>query len=191
MSSTAPVPDPATGDDVVLSTERLVVRPWRHDEAERLFDILRRVEVVKWLGDGPPKPMRDVAEAHERIDRYVVRSAEPPYGFWAVVRRDTGRPVGSVLTLVLPNAEAGEVEIGWHLHPDSWGHGYAREAAAAVLRRALDHGLPEVWALTHTTNGPSQAVARAIGMQDAGVHTWWYEEPSQVFRADQATHPPG
>ena len=172
-------------------TERLVVRPWRHEEADRLLDILRRVEVVKWLDDGPPKLMADLDAAHAAIERQHARSTTPPLGFWAVVPRATARPVGSVLTLELPEAAPGEVEIGWHLHPDSWGQGWAREAAAAVLARALDHGLPEVWALTHVTNGPSQAVARSIGMQDVGVHTWWYEEPSQVFRADRGSHPPG
>ncbi len=175
--------------DVVVTTERLVVRPWRHAEADRLLDILSRVEVARWLGDGPPRLMRDLDEAHERIDRYRECSTTAPLGFWAVVRRDTGRPVGSVLTLELPHAEAGEVQIGWHLHPDSWGQGYAREAAAAVLDRALGHGLDEVWALTHVTNSPSRAVAAAIGMRDQGVHTRWYDEPSQVFRADRSTHP--
>ena len=52
-----------------------MIRPWRHEEAERLLDILRRVEVVKWLGDGPPQPMTDLDEAHARIERYVVRRA--------------------------------------------------------------------------------------------------------------------
>jgi RimJ/RimL family protein N-acetyltransferase len=105
------------------------------------------------------------------------------------VPRATGRPAGSVLALGLPDAASGEVQIGWHLHPDSWGRGYAREAATAVLARALDHGLEEVWALTHVPNLPSRAVAQAIGMQHLGVHTWWCAEPSQVFRADRSTHP--
>ncbi|WP_445257653.1 GNAT family N-acetyltransferase [Nocardioides aurantiacus] len=175
--------------DAICETERLVVRPWRHEEAPRLLDILSRVEVVKWLDDGPPRLMADLDAAHAQIDRAAARSASPPLGSWAVVPRATGVPVGSVLTLELPDAASGEVEIGWHLHPDSWGQGYAREAAAAVLARALDHGLEEVFALTHVPNLPSRAVARAIGMRDLGVHTWWYAEPSQVFRADRTTHP--
>ncbi|KQT91182.1 hypothetical protein ASG49_11730 [Marmoricola sp. Leaf446] len=174
---------------MVVATERLVVRPWRHAEAARLLDILSRVEVVQWLDDGPPQLMADLDEAHARIDRYRGLATAPPIGFWAVVPRATGMPVGSVLTLELPEAEAGEVEIGWHLHPDSWGQGWAREAAAAVLARAFDHGLDEVWALTHVTNHPSRAVASALGMRDLGVHTWWYDEPSQVFRANRTTHP--
>src|SRR3954454_15471670 len=97
-----------------VQTERLVIRPWTHAEAERLLDIQSRLEVVAWLGDGEPVLMKDVDEAHERIDRYQVRSEQPPLGFWAVEVRDSGVVAGSVLLLTLPDADDGEVEIGWH-----------------------------------------------------------------------------
>lgn len=166
-----------------LATERLVVRPWRHEEAERLLDIQGRLEVVRWLGTWPPTPMTSLDEAHERIDGYHRRSLASDLGFWAVEVRDTGEVAGSVLLLTLPGATEGEVEIGWHLHPDSQGHGYAREAARAVLGHAWTVGLPEVWALTHLDNYPSQAVARSIGMTDLGLTDRWYGPSSRVFRA--------
>src|SRR5690242_12417293 len=85
------------GDAMQLETPRLVIRPWTHDEAGRLLDILSRIEVVQWLGDGEPVLMKDLDEAHERIDRYRVRSETPPLGFWAVEVRETGVVAGSVL----------------------------------------------------------------------------------------------
>ena len=94
---------------------------------------------MKWLGDGEPVLMKDLDEAHAKIERYRALSATPPLGFWAVEIRATGVVAGSVLLLELPNAEDHEVEIGWHLHPDSWGQGFASEAApgaaGARLRR--------------------------------------------------------
>ena len=66
-----------------VETPRLVIRPWTHDEAERLLDIQSRLEVVTWLGDGEPVLMKDLDEAHERIERYHRRSENPPLGFWA------------------------------------------------------------------------------------------------------------
>jgi RimJ/RimL family protein N-acetyltransferase len=173
-----------------LETERLVVRPWRDEEAPRLLDILSRIEVVKWLGDGEPVLMKDLDEARMRIDRYRIRSEHPPLGFWAVEVRATGRVAGSVLLVELPNAEDHEVEVGWHLHPDSWGHGYASEAATAVLRHAFDHGLPEVHAVTHLGNDASMAVARRAGMRHTGVVDTWYDEPSEHFVATPADLPP-
>lgn len=180
----------ATHDSTVAETERLVIRPWRTEEAPRLLDILSRVEVAKWLGDGEPELMRDLDEARARIERYHERCDVPPRGFWAVEVRDTGRVAGSVLIMTLPDDEHGEVEIGWHLHPDSWGNGYASEAAAAVLAYGLANGFEEVFALTHVDNYPSQAVARRIGMETIGVMEKWYEGPSMVFRAGPASGAP-
>lgn len=164
-----------------IETERLVLRPWRDEEAPRLLDILSRLEVVTWLGDGGPQLMADLDEARQRIERYRVRSAEPPLGIWAVEVRQTGLVAGTVLLVTLPNSE-GEVEVGWHLHPDSWGHGYATEAAQAVLDHGFAGGLDEVYAVTHTTNAPSQSVCVRLGMEDLGVGERWYEGPSRIFR---------
>ena len=166
--------------EMSVETQRLLIRPWRHEEAERLLDLLSRVEVVKWLGDGEPVLMKDLDEAHARIDRYAERDA-PPLGMWAVERRTDGVVVGTVLLLTLPNDDHGEVEIGWHLHPDSWGHGYASEAAQAVLAHGFAAGLPEIIAVSHTDNHPSQAVMRRLGMEDRGIVERWYEGESAYF----------
>jgi RimJ/RimL family protein N-acetyltransferase len=118
----------------VITTGRLVVRPWRLDEADRFFDVYRRPEVVGWLGG---EPMQDRGEAMAMIERNLARlDGDSRFGSWAVVDRLTGVPVGSVILKPLPDGE-GEVEIGWQLHPDSWGNGFASEAASAVLERGV------------------------------------------------------
>ncbi|UMG93115.1 GNAT family N-acetyltransferase [Nocardioides sp. TF02-7] len=171
-----------------LATDRLVIRPWRLEEAERLLDILGRMEVMKWLGDGEVRLMQDVAEARDRIQRYAERSAVAPLGVWAVEVAATGQVAGTVLLLTLPHADAGEVEIGWHLHPDSWGHGYATEAAEAVLRHGFAHGLPEIHAVTHLGNAPSQNVCRKLGMRHQGVVHRWYDGPSEHYVITRDEH---
>ena len=173
--------DTTEPNDVIAQTNRIVVQPWRLDEAPRVLDIQSRIEVIKWLSDAEPVPMKDLDEARRRIRGYHERSLASPLGVWAVVPLATGVPAGSVILLELPNG-AGEVEIGWHLHPDSHGHGYATEAAELVLARGFEGGLPEVYALTHTDNLPSQAVCRRLGLTDIGVMERWYDGPSQVFR---------
>jgi RimJ/RimL family protein N-acetyltransferase len=63
----------------------------------------------------------------------------------------------------LPCAPA--VEVGWRLHPDHWGHGYATEAAGASLDFGFgEAGLDEIIAFTTTLNTRSQAVMERIGM---------------------------
>jgi RimJ/RimL family protein N-acetyltransferase len=177
---------------VVAATPRLVIRPWRLEETPRLFDILRRTEVVRWLGTRDP--MTDPDQARERIERWTAEyAADPRFGRWAAVERSSGIPAGTVLLKPLPDGE-GEVEIGWHFHPDSWGKGLATEAASAVLARGRRDGLDEIWAVTYLDNERSAAVCRRIGMRLLGVTHRWYHEPSLMFwaagRADRPSLAP-
>ena len=170
---------------VLLETPRLRIRDWTSEDAPTVLDIHGRVEVMKWLGDGPVVLCADLDAARAKIERWRGRD-DPPLGYWAVEVTDggplDGRVIGAVLLVPMPNGD-GAVEIGWHLHPDAWGHGYASEAARAVLRHGFEGGLEEINAVTHLTNGPSQAVCRRIGMEHRGITDRWYDEPSEHFVA--------
>jgi RimJ/RimL family protein N-acetyltransferase len=177
---------PLQSDRVLITTTpRLKIRQWTLDDAPVALDILSRIEVVQWLGDGVPVLTKDLDEARMKVERWRGRE-NPPLGHWAVEVADggplDGRVIGTVLLLTLPNSENGEVEIGWHLHPEAWGNGYAPEAAREVLRRAFDGGLPEVHAVTHLTNTNSMRVGAKLGMEHLGITHNWYEEPSQHYR---------
>jgi RimJ/RimL family protein N-acetyltransferase len=76
----------------------------------------------------------------------------------------------------------GEVEVGWHLHPDSWGRGYATEAARAVIARGFSAGVPEVYAVVRPGNEASIAVCARLGMQPLGRFRRWYDVELETFR---------
>jgi RimJ/RimL family protein N-acetyltransferase len=161
----------------VLTTERLRLRGWTDSPADlaRLADLYGREEVTRWLGGGPSVPpaelVRRWAALHAHDDRF---------GCWAV-ERDDGVVAGTLLFKPLPDG-VGEVEVGWHLHPDSWGHGYATEAARAVIRRGFEAGLPEVYAVVRPGNERSLAVCRRLGMDPLGRMTRWYDVELEAFR---------
>ncbi|HEY5430978.1 MAG TPA: GNAT family N-acetyltransferase [Solirubrobacteraceae bacterium] len=164
--------------DAIAATARVVVRPWRVADADRFFDMYRRPEVTDWLG---ARPMVDRDEAVAMIGRAADRLAvDPRYGSWAVMERASGLAVGSVLLKPLPDG-AGEVEIGWQMHPDSWGRGLATEAAGAVLARGFEYGLDEVWAVTYVDNHRSARVCDNLGMRLLGITHRWYDHPSLMF----------
>ncbi len=118
--------------------------------------------------------MTDRAEAVALIERYIDRlAANSRFGAWAVIELSPGIPAGSVLLKPLPDGD-GEVEIGWHLHPDSWGRGLATEAGGALLGRGFAIGLSEAWAVTHLDDDRSIAVCRKLGMRVLGVTHRWY-----------------
>jgi RimJ/RimL family protein N-acetyltransferase len=73
------------------------------------------------------------------------------------------------------------VEVGWHLHPDAWGNGYATEAARAVVADAFSRGQRRIVAVTHPDNKPSHAVCRRVGMQHLGTTTRYMGTSCELF----------
>ena len=165
---------------MIYETPRLVVRQWADGDTDRLFDIYRRWEVARWLG-ATPKALETREQAVNAVRRFADWSEDPTYGVWAVEVRDTGVVAGSVLLVPLPG-DTGEVEVGWHLHPDSWGHGYATEAAKGALDRAWAAGLTEVFAVVRPGNDASMAVCRRLGMEHLGTTTKGYDVEAETFR---------
>jgi len=168
---------------------------YREADADRVYDTLRRWEVSRWLGDDP-KVMVDRDEAVRRIAGWrSITEQDPRHGVWAIELRDSGLVVGTLLLVPAPDPEqeyGGAVEVGWHLHPDSWGHGYAREAGAAGLGKGFADGLQEIYAFTHVTNTPSQRVCGAIGMSPVGITTdQWYRGDMALFRSTADEHRAG
>lgn len=163
----------------VLSTPRLDLRPWEESDLGGFFDLYGRWDVMRWLGPHPRRALADLDEARERLARWQRRHAgvQAPLGLWAMaLRHGGGGPVGTALLMPLADATGTthEVEIGWHLHPDCHGKGLATESARALLGAAADVGLCRVLAVTDPDNAPSQAVARRLGMTDAGLTDRWF-----------------
>jgi RimJ/RimL family protein N-acetyltransferase len=162
-------------------TERLTLRPWDPDDPSDVataFDIYRRDEVARWLGANPA-PWTDEQMAHEKLLRWQSwMDEEPGYGLWAIVPDGLASPVGTALLAHLPDGEGEDtedVEVGWHLHPDHWGHGYATEAAQRLMEHARDDlGLSAINALAYPGNDRSLAVMRRLGMVPRGETDRWY-----------------
>jgi RimJ/RimL family protein N-acetyltransferase len=166
----------------VYETERLIVRPWTHDESDvdRIFDTYSRWEVARWLG-ATPRALTAREEADATVDRWAGRGSEDGrFGVWAIQVRATGAVAGTVLLVNLPESE--EIEVGWHLHPDSWGHGYATEAARGAIAKGFGEGLSEIFAVVRPDNERSLAVCRRLGMTHLGSSDRWYGQTLELFR---------
>src|SRR3954467_13275877 len=123
-------------------SDRLRLRRWTTSARDlaRLEGIYRREGVTRWLGGRPSVPPDELVARWAQVSEQDAR-----FGCWAIELGD-GTVAGTILLKPLPNG-VGEVEVGWHLHPDSWGRGYATEAARTVIDRAFAAGLPEVYAV--------------------------------------------
>jgi RimJ/RimL family protein N-acetyltransferase len=160
---------------VILETERLVIRAWTHaaEDLARLTDLYSRPEVTRFLGPfrGPTRHV---------VDRWRDRMAEDRRQIVAAMQvRTTGVLAGTLLYKPLPGEH--HMEVGWHLHPDSWGNGYATEAGRAAVGRGFRLGVPEVFAVVRPDNPRSQAVCRRLGMRHLGRTSRYYDLELELF----------
>ena len=140
-----------------LETARLILRPTALEDLDRWAEMMAEEKSARFVGGVQPKPV-------------VWRAMMSIAGAWAltgvamfsVIEKATGRWVGRVgpwQPLGWPGTE-----VGWGLHPDSWGKGYAVESAAAAMDYAFDVlGWTEAVHTIEPANVASQAVARRLG----------------------------
>ena len=168
-----------------ITSKRLILRPWEREDADFLLDLQGRWEVVRYLG-ASPSTMTSRDEALASIQRRRAISEHPIHGVWVITDR-AGDRLGNLLLKPIPLSAGetpsvpAEVEVGWHLHPDAWGNGYATEAAIAAVADAFSRGQHRVIAVTHPHNQPSQAVCRRVGMNHLGMTTRYMDTSFELF----------
>ncbi|QEW04181.1 GNAT family N-acetyltransferase [Microbacterium lushaniae] len=170
-----------------VRTARLTLRAWTTDadDVAFVFDMYSRMDVLRYLGR-TPRVLEDPAEASAMIGRWEALR-DGVLGVRAITTHD-GERLGCLLLKRIPwSTDAAapgtpeDIEIGWHLHPDAWGHGYAAEAAAAVLPLAWAAGVPRIVAVTNPANAASQSVCRRIGMPALGPTDRYYDSTCELF----------
>ena len=176
----------------IFTTERLTVRLWTDADVDRLFDLYSRPEVVRFLSS-VPDPLQNLTEAHDLIERWQECAVGDRFGYWAVQTHDV--VVGTVLLWPIPRTktrrgESAEGEVGWHLHPDSRGRGYATEAAAGAIAKGFNEGMTAVYANVLAENAASIEVCRRLGMEhtvrersDPADGEWFRIQTRQTMRA--------
>jgi len=144
-----------------IETERLVLRPFREDDLDAYLEVLQTPEVrtslhlpenlgryEAWLGMA------------QQLGQWELRGT----GQWALEEKASGAFVGRAGSHFPERADWPGIEIGWTLHPDYWGKGYATEAGAAAIGYVFaNHDVEAVFSVILPENRASQAVARRLG----------------------------
>src|SRR5687767_1662055 len=117
-------------NELVLTTARLRLRPWRESDLPALAAMNRDERVMEFFA----KPLsREESDAMvERIRQHFDRHG---FGFWAVEAVGVADLIGltglAVVDFSAPFTPC--IEIGWRIALEHWGRGYATEAAEAAL----------------------------------------------------------
>ncbi|HEX8307111.1 MAG TPA: GNAT family N-acetyltransferase [Allosphingosinicella sp.] len=149
---------------MTTETERLTLRDWREDDIEPFIRHLNVEPVMRWLG-GVRTTEQQQAVVRER---FMAWQEERGFTFWAVERKEDRELLGFCGLKIADDPGSpveGEYEIGWRLREDSWGKGYAKEAAIASLDFLFGRlGAERVVALTVEGNEPSWGLMLRLGM---------------------------
>ena len=146
----------------LLATDRLLLRPLTPDDAEPFAAMNADPEVMRHFTTGPLD--RETSDA--ALARVAERFAAAGFGLSAVCRLDDDAFLGWT-GLNRHRWYPDDVEIGWRLVRDAWGHGYATEAATAWVRRAFGLlELPRLISVTVPENLRSIAVMRRLGFAE-------------------------
>ncbi|TQM64919.1 GNAT family N-acetyltransferase [Humibacillus xanthopallidus] len=146
-----------------LQTERLTLRPVEIDEAERI--VARRPGPEdSWASDFPFDG--DVMGATMFLRATAAHGEQRPFGHYLIIRTSDGQAIGGIGFKGQP--AGGTVEIGYGLAPSGRGHGFAAEAARALVGVARAHGVSRVVADTDKDNVPSQLTLERAGFTRVG-----------------------
>jgi RimJ/RimL family protein N-acetyltransferase len=153
--------------DYPIETERLLLRPFEPGDLEPLHAIHSRADVARWLYLEP----RDEGEVREMLDRKMGDRAIAEEGdrlSLAGVLREGGELVGD-FSLRWRSKEHRQGEIGFVVHPEHQGRGYATEASAVLLRLGFEGlGLHRVVGALEPRNTASARVLERLGMRHEG-----------------------
>lgn len=159
MTNDRPLPEAAR---LCLQTGRVLLRPWRASDRAPFAAINADPRVMEHFPSRLSQPDSDAL-----ADRIEAHFGEHGFGPWALEIPGVTEFAGFVglLKVSFTAHFTPAVEIGWRLHADLWGRGYAGEAAARALRHGFTElGLPEVVSFTVPANLRSLAVMQRLGM---------------------------
>ena len=143
-----------------IETERLLLRPFREDDLDDYTAVLQAPEVRASLHTPDVGRVEAWLGMAQQLGQWELRGT----GQWALEAKATGVLVGRAGMHFPARPEWPGIEIGWALHPDHWGKGYATEAGAASVDYAFaHHRVDALYSVILPENTASQAVARRLG----------------------------
>ncbi|MGH3760329.1 GNAT family N-acetyltransferase [Actinophytocola sp.] len=151
--------------DILLATDRLVLRRFTRSDPDLLVELDSDPEVMRYLTGGRTTPRIRVETALLPAmlldyERY------PGFGAFATHTRTDGEFVGWCMLLPEFDGPAGEAELGYRLLRRAWGRGYATEASRELLRYGFtERKLKRIFAETMAVNTGSRRVMEKAGLR--------------------------
>jgi [ribosomal protein S5]-alanine N-acetyltransferase len=175
--------------DRVITTPRLFLRKLRPGDLDALHAMYADTETMRFIGNGDAATREESAqallEAIEAHERYG-------YGLLGMVLRESGDLVGRCGYKVWQVDGKDHLEIGWMVHRDHVGLGYATEAGFGLREHAFTSlGWEEVISVIQPGNLASIRVAEKVG------ESYWRDwttpggQKVRLYRVERGVSEPG
>lgn len=147
-----------------IETPRLRLRAFTRGDVEAVYSYRRRDDVAQYLLDDALTHAMCADLVQLRVNQTSLQETGDRLVL-AIERKSDGAMLGEVL-LILRDVVSGQAEVGYVIHPDYQGLGYATEAARALMDWGFDTiGLHRIYARCHPDNVASWTVMERLGMR--------------------------
>lgn len=160
---------------IIAETERLILRRYKKEDIQDLFEYLSDPEVVEYE---PYKPLT-LEEAAENLE-WRIGTEE----MIAVELKSSHKMIGNVY---MGKREFEALEIGYVFNRNYWGHGYAAESCKALIQQAFSNGIHRIYAECDPRNKSSWKLLEALGFQREAhlrknVYFWKDERGKAIWK---------
>lgn len=156
---------------MIIETQRLVLRPWREDDAEALYKFACDERV------GPPAGWKPHESVEDSLN--VLRAVLINENTWAVCEKGSDAPIGSIGIFDTDANAENNWQIGYWLAARYWGRGYMPEATKRLITYCFEEkDAPSVWCSHADFNAKSRRVIEKCGF------TYRFNKPWESMLGD-------
>ena len=160
---------------IIAETERLVLRRYKKEDLQDLFEYLSDEEVVEYE---PYRPLT-LNETAENLE-WRIGTDE----MIAVELKDSRKMIGNVY---MGKREFEALEIGYVFNRNYWGHSYAAESCKALIQQAFSNGVHRIYAECDPQNEHSWKLLERLGFQREAhlrknVYFWKDETGNAIWK---------
>ncbi len=170
----------------MIETSRLLLREIFPNDEVAWFEMDSNPEVHKYLGNEPVTSIEQIRQATQSIRQQY---SDNGIGRWAVIEKTSGNFIGwSGLKLIkeYENNQINFHDVGYRLHPNYWGKGYATESAKAAIEYGFNQlNLTEIIGMAHQENKASRKVLEKCGLTFIEKFMW-KEQPCDWLKITKA-----
>ena len=168
---------------IVLETDRLQLVEAVIEDADFFYELMNSPTWLEFIGD---RNINSIEDAEYHIEYRMRKSYEEfGFGFYKVVVKSSGLPVGTCGLIKRPNLN--HVDIGYALLPRFERNGYAIESAQALLKHATKTlKIYPILGVTTAGNVASQKILEKIGLRKIGTIPWGDEKVESLLYSNES-----